>query len=306
MLLTAATAAAAHCADPGSLAIMDLKEYVKTLHADAGSARGVGSARHLGPASALRGVSTVSTGVSQGLARVIHDQGLTARDGNPLMKLEVSSMILGGVEVLLDRLDMWAHGNVLTHLDAPNHVVIDDVAPATGDSADSDNAWLHWADTGFVTRAVLFDVPAHRGIDYVPGDAPVTGAELAEMEAKLGYAIEPGDALLLYSGRDRFEAEWTGDGPAQIYASVAQDTTPWFADHQFSVLCWDLVDSPPTENFGIHLLIWAQGLAIIDNCEFGRAVEIFRDSQRTTALLSVGPIPIAQATGCLINPILTF
>jgi kynurenine formamidase len=285
---------------------MDVRRYAQTLHAQASEAAGQGSIRYIDPACVLRGVATVSSGVTQGIARVIRDEGLTARDGNPLMTLVNSSMALGGVEIAFDRLDMWAHGMVLTHLDAPNHLIVDDVEPATGDAEQSDAAWLSWADRGFVTRAVFFDVPAHRGVPFVAPDSPVTKAELLELEAKLDFPLEPGDALLLYSGRDAYEREWTEPGPAQVKSAVAQDTTEWFAEHRFSLLCWDLLDSPPTENFGAHLLIWADGLAIVDNCDFGAAARLFREHRRSAAMLAAGPLPIAKATSCLINPVLTF
>jgi kynurenine formamidase len=285
---------------------MDVRDYVQTVHAQSGEAVGQGSIRYIDPACVLRGAAAVSAGITQGIARIVRDEGLTARDGNALMTLVNSSMTLGGVEIAFDRLDMWAHGMVLTHLDAPNHVILDNVAPATGDAAQSDAAWLSWADKGFVTRAVFFDVPAHRGVPYVTADEPVTTAELAELEAKLDFALEPGDALLLYSGRDAFEAAWSGPGPAQVQAAVAQDATQWFAEHRFSLLCWDLLDSPPTENFGAHLLIWADGLAIVDNCDFSAAARLFRDQRRSAAMIAAGPLPVAGATGCLINPVLTF
>lgn len=285
---------------------MDIKNYTRQVHERSGAARAIGSMRYLDQQAALRGVAAVRSGATQGLARVVRDEGLVARDGNPLMTLVNSSMTLGGVEIAFDRLDMWAHGMVLTHLDAPNHVIIDGVDPATGDPAASDAAWLTWAERGFVTRAVFFDVPAWRGVPYVPADAMVTAAELSEMERNLGFAMQPGDALLLYCGRDGFEAQWRGDGPAPVQAAVAQDATVWMVDRKLSLLCWDLLDSPPLDNFGPHRLIWAEGLAVVDNCDFSRAKTLFRERAHAAAMISVGPLPIAGATGCLINPVVTF
>jgi kynurenine formamidase len=285
---------------------MEIRKYVKRVYAEQGAARRVGSVRHIDAAVTLRGVQTVRTGETMGLARVIRDEGLRARDGNPLMTLETSSMVLGGVGIAFDRFDVWAHGMVLTHLDAPNHVILDEVDPVTGDAADSDAAWLHWCERGFVTRAVFFDVPAHRGTSHVTADQPVTAAELADMETALGFDIEAGDALLIYSGREKVESDWTGSGPAPVRSALAQDTTQWIAERNVSLLCWDLLDSPPTENFGAHLLIWAQGLAIVDNCDFAEAAGAFRRENRKTAMIAVAPVPVEGTTGCLINPILTF
>jgi hypothetical protein len=135
---------------------------------------------------------------------------------------------------------------------------------------------------------------------------PVTAAELRAMQTELGVEIQPGDALLLYCGREEYERQWRGEGPTVLQAAVAQDVAAWIAESKFSVVCWDLLDSPPMSAFGVHLLIWADGLAVADNCDFSAVVARFRSSARKTALLMVASLPIAGATGCLINPVLVF
>ena len=55
---------------------------------------------------------------------------------------------------------------------------------------------------GMFTRGVLLDVPKFRGEAYVPWGKPVTGAELAQVAESQGVTVQPGDALLVYSGRE--------------------------------------------------------------------------------------------------------
>jgi hypothetical protein len=48
---------------------------------------------------------------------------------------------------------------------------------------------------------VLLDVPKYRGEPYVTLDKPVHGWELEDIAAAQGVRLEPGDALVVYSGR---------------------------------------------------------------------------------------------------------
>ena len=66
--------------------------------------------------------------------------------------------------------------------------------------------------SGIITRGVLLDVPAHRGEPYVTDGNPVTGAELEAISEAQGTPLTPGDALIVYSGREA----WQNDNPYPI------------------------------------------------------------------------------------------
>ena len=106
--------------------------------------------------------------------------------------------------------------------------------------------------------------------------APVSGDDLDAAIAAAGVTFEPGDALLLRMGRDAYEAA------GHVYASSVGDPPPpgigwsgaeWIADHHASIVGWDFLDSShPSEPPGaVHSLIWAIGLVLIDNCDYGAA-----------------------------------
>jgi Putative cyclase len=59
----------------------------------------------------------------------------------------------------------------------------------------------NWRD-GIVTRGVLLDVPRFRGTQYVAQDKPVHGWELEQVAKAQGVQLTPGDALVVYSGRE--------------------------------------------------------------------------------------------------------
>jgi hypothetical protein len=56
----------------------------------------------------------------------------------------------------------------------------------------------HWSD-GIITRGVMLDVPRHRGVPCVTQDTPIHGWELEDIARSQGVALEPGDALVVYS-----------------------------------------------------------------------------------------------------------
>src|SRR3546814_12490156 len=91
------------------------------------------------------------------------------------------------------------------------------------DSIYADDASLiAWADHGLATRAVLVDVPALRGAPWIELGAPVEGEEIDGALAATGVAFEPGDALPVYMGRARSEAE----GPPLPPIRDPADTRP--------------------------------------------------------------------------------
>ena len=104
------------------------------------------------------------------------------------------------------------HGHNHTHLDALSHVWDhrggwqgrdpNEFVTGEGVTFGDVTAW----DTGIITRGVLLDVPRHRGEPHVTVDRPVLGSELEEIAAAQGVEVGPGDALVVYSGRETFQA----------------------------------------------------------------------------------------------------
>ena len=103
----------------------------------------------------------------------------------------------------------------------------------------------HWKD-GIVTRGVLLDVPRHRGEPFVTTDRPVHGWELEDIAREEGVTLEPGDALVVYSGRENWDKEnpaWgsiPGDRPG-LHASCLK----FIRDSDCTVLAWDMMGPFP-------------------------------------------------------------
>jgi kynurenine formamidase len=93
------------------------------------------------------------------------------------------------------------------HVDALAHMTIGEDDHWYGGG----NAREHLGDRGpkrgdgaklphFVTRGVLLDVPAHRGIEALPAHEPVGAEELQAVAAAQGTEVRAGDVVLIRSG----------------------------------------------------------------------------------------------------------
>lgn len=262
-----------------------------------------------------RGTAAVVDGRVVSLSRpIVAGTGGRAGDDRPTAQMETCTEQVADRTIGTDRVTLDAHGVPNTHLDGLAHLGVDgewhDGTPCAALHDGGDGSLLAWATHGLVTRAVLVDVPALRGTPWVETGAPVTGDEIDAALAAAGTDLLPGDALLLYMGRDRFERA----GHELLPIAEAVDGRPgvgrsgaeWIADHGVSILCWDFLDAhghgePP---LAVHHLIWAVGLALVDSCELGPAAAAVRDRRPPAGLLTVSPLALPGATGCMVNPLL--
>lgn len=205
------------------------------------------------------------------------------------------------------------HGYVTTHVDALCHVWDGDGMWQGRDpraEVQSDGVRFggieHWRD-GITTRGVLLDVPRHRGVPSVTLEAPVHGDELDAIARAQGVSIEPGDALVVYSGREEWQRanpNWSGYRPPSpgLHASCL----PFVRDHDVSVLVWDLMDAMPND-FGVpwtmHAALYAYGVALVDNSLLEPLAEACATEGRYEFMLTFAPLPFIGGTGSPVNPI---
>src|SRR5947208_15860908 len=96
-----------------------------------------------------------------------------------------------------DYYGIYYHGIASTHIDALCHTWDDD-AMWNGRDPKKEitfegarfGAVEHWAE-GIMTRAVMLDVPRHRGVPCVTHDTPVHGWELDDILTKRGSRSSP-------------------------------------------------------------------------------------------------------------------
>ena len=216
----------------------------------------------------------------------------------------------------MDFYGVFYHGTATTHIDALCHVwdengIWDGKSPdeILGFSGASYGTVDAWSD-GILTRGVLLDVPRHRGTDYVTLDSPVHGWELDEIAAAQGVEIRPGDAVMVYSGREAYAAEhggsWAGE-PARpgLHASCLR----FVRDADISILGWDMMDASPNEYdipWTVHGVIFAYGVALLDNSLLEPLANACAEEGRYEFMLTINPLNVVGGTGSPVNPIAVF
>jgi kynurenine formamidase len=208
------------------------------------------------------------------------------------------------------------HGYQTTHVDALCHVWDEEGMwngrDPYGEVGGFGTRWggiEQWRE-GIVTRGVLLDVPRARGEPYVTLERPVHGWELEDVAAAQGIALQPGDALLVYSGRERWHADHQD---ANLYAGqrpgLHASCLPFFRDNDIALLGWDMMDASPND-YGVrwttHGALFAYGVALLDNCLLQPLAEACAAEGRYEFMLTVAPLPVVGGTGSPANPLAMF
>ena len=216
----------------------------------------------------------------------------------------------------VDYYGIMYHGYQTTHIDALCHVWDEEGMWGGRDPyrevRSQGTRWggiEHWRD-GIVTRGVLFDIPRHRGEASVTLERPVHGWELEEIAAAQGLTLTPGDALLVYSGREAWQAAHLDWNPsAEERPGLHASCLPFFRDNDIALLGWDLMDATPNE-YGIrwttHGALFAYGVALLDNCLLTPLAEVCAAEGRYEFMLTVAPLPVVGGTGSPANPLALF
>ena len=221
-----------------------------------------------------------------------------------------------------DNYQVSYHGLSVSHMDSFCHFfadgtlyngykVADTITPEAGCKKDSVMAWKD----GIVTRAVLYDMPQLKGVDWIEPGTPITRADLEAWEKKSGVKAGPGDIILLYVGRWKRRA---AKGPqAGIVAGYYPDVVPWIKERDVAFIGHDFnIDWSPRPGWGaaegiprnpVHqaVLNWL-GVNIIENLDLEQAVETARRLKRYEFMLTFAPIPVEGGTGSPINPLAVF
>jgi kynurenine formamidase len=271
----------------------------------------LGTVNHVDEAARRRAASVITTGRAVSLARPLREGESMRHDDLPAYRLQVfrsDGPDYLGIPVAFqsDHVEFDCHGGGNTHVDALNHISLDAGWYAGWMASDGDGPSVdHLAVAGIVTRAIYVDVPGQRGAPWIDPASPVTSDDLETGCREAGVELTPGDALLLDMGKDRFDAGG-GTVASGVRPGVGSDAARWIAERKVSVLCWDFLDAaaPGEPPMPVHLLNWAIGLVLVDNCDFGamRATS----GRPAVGALMLAPLRLEGATGSNVNPLFVF
>jgi kynurenine formamidase len=290
---------------------VDLPDWIRALAASRPFGQGDrrGTANLIDAAARQRAAACIRTGSSVSLARPLLPEDFSTPERPTVAHETWYRPAPDGMGWALDHLVLNPHGMQNTHLDALNHVAVDGTFYGGRPVRDREQGSVDAiAPGGLVTRAVYVDIPQLRGTGWA--DRPVDGADIDAALAAAGVSLEPGDALCLDMGRDRFEAA-TGHplgGPESEQdagGGLSADGARWVAEHQVSVLAWDMLDSrqAKADHATAHILTWAIGLLLLDNCDFAALREAHGGGTRVAGALVISPLVIEGANGANLNPL---
>lgn len=171
----------------------------------------LGALNHVRPEDVARAAGLVRRGRVYSLALPIRRSGIPyERSRNPalhLMKVDggdyaAGAQPPGGVRAADDYLVIACHGT--THIDALSHVWIGEEMynGFPGAMVRSSGAHKLAIDNvrGIVTRGVLLDAAAFKGVPHLPGGYAIDGDELEACAKAQGVGVGRGDVLLVRTG----------------------------------------------------------------------------------------------------------
>lgn len=216
-----------------------------------------------------------------------------------------------------DYVALAPHGFATSHIDALCHIFVDgrlyngyDTGTVTAHGAT--RLGIHHLHHGIVTRGVLLDIPAVRGVAALEPGEPIFPEDLEAAEARGGIRARAGDALLIRTGR------WTwrdAHGPwdfASRAAGLDAACLAWLRARDVATLGSDGVsDVLPSRVDGVgmpihEIAIVAMGLHLMDNLDLDGLAAACAAEGRSEFLFVVAPLVLRRGTASPVNPIAVF
>ena len=216
----------------------------------------------------------------------------------------------------LDSFELAPHGFAVTHLDAITHVFWRGRGYNGRTSADLlspqglRTGSIFAQRDGIVTRGVLLDVTAARGVPFLEPGAPVTADDLDAAERRSGTTVGTGDAVFVHIGLERRESEQGTEDPGHR-AGLDATCLPWLHDHEVAVYSGDCVEQIPYPSSVVPLPLHqiglvAMGLVLLDCPRLTGLVDTCTELGTAEFLFTAAPLRIPGGTGSPVNPVCLF
>jgi kynurenine formamidase len=163
---------------------------------------------------------------------------------------------------------------------------------------------------GIVTRGILLDVAAVRGVEYLAAEEGITVADLEAAEAHAKTHIGRGDAIFVRSGQARRERA-EGPLPEAPREGLLAECVPWLHAREVAVYSGDCIERIPSGyqcvTMPLHQIgMVAMGLAIMDCADCEGLAEACRTHGRHDFCLVVAPLRVPGGTASAVNPLALF
>ena len=281
----------------------------------------LGAANFITPEKRKEAAALVREGISVSLAHDIVQE--EAVDATTILNRDVIRLSETGGSDQLQYTGSY-HSVIHSHLDSIDcHVMVDgkgyngvsleEIKAAGGCPQGS----IHALRDGIVTRGILFDatlLPGQASDDrWLELGTAIRKADLEALEEIEGVQVEPGDVILLHTGRWRRRAAlgpWPfSEGVAGYHADVAyflKERGVSFIGHDMSNDVFPHEFSDDVQ-FPLHrLALVSLGVGIFDNLDFDGVAEIASRLGRYEFMFTAAPLRIEMGMGSPLNPIATF
>lgn len=216
-----------------------------------------------------------------------------------------------------DYFAMAPHGFATSHIDALCHIFHEGklyngypIEKVTAHGALE--LGIHELKDGVVSRGVLLDVPAARGVPFLEAGEPIFPEDLERAETQAGLRVEAGDILLVRTGRWALRDARGPWDPRLLQAGLDASCLPWLHARGVATLgCDGVSDVVPSRIEGLGLpihtvAIVVMGLHLIDNLELEPLAKACAKERRWEFLLTLAPLVLFRGTASPLNPIALF
>lgn len=294
----------------------------------------LGTLNHITPEHRVRAAGLVREGLVVPLG-----MDLDPSDPDPLGRgtqigLEPISYAMGRMAAAREKLTLTPHGS-MTHLDSPAHIGWDDhfyngyTKEEVFGEHGVEKLSIHQAREGIVTRGVLLDVAAARGVEWIENGDGIYPEDLFAAEERQGVRLEPGDVLIARTGylkralADQADSHYGGvgyhvscmpllheRGVAVIASDALNDMNPsgYALDDPATPDQFDKLDREVASlAFPVHAVaLVAMGAWLLDHVEVEELAATCRRLARWEFLLTVEPLRMVGSTGSHVNPLAIF
>lgn len=268
------------------------------------------------PKKRLEAVKLVYEGISVSMARDV--EKVVADDNPSPFKHTMNNVGLNNPgQFVSDTYEVSYHGYAHSHMDSLCHMAYEGKsyngfpqADVTADGAPK-LAITNYKQ-GIFTRGVLMDIARLKGVESLEPGTPIYPADLDAWEKKAGIKVQPGDVVLIRTGR---WAKRDKDGPwgaSKNSAGLHASSAKWLKDRDAAVLGSDAAsDVMPSGVDGVvqpihQLVLVAMGMPIFDNLDLEAVGKQAARLNRWEFLVTAAPMAVGKGTGSPFNPIATF
>jgi kynurenine formamidase len=270
-----------------------------------------GSGNHMKPATVLKAARLIQTGEVFELGRVLspsmplpaarqfelltkrtrNDPGINRRGSN-------EELVVSEIGQVGTQFDTFSHQTIGSSM--YNCVTLDEAATRTGFSK------LGVEQVGaLVTRAVLLDIAALKGVPVLAENYEITPADLQAALSRQKLALAPGDAILIHTGwgtlwgkdNARYQRSSPGVGTAAAEWLARQDPMLVGADNTAVEISPN--PDPQLAGPGHQILLVINGIHLLENLR----LDELASRQVYEFALIVEPLKIQGGTGSTVAPI---